>query len=97
MKHGVGEFKFSNGNVYEGEFKADRINGQGRYTYSEGHVYEGNWKDGDIRGRCIHANVDIYEGKWKDGRMHGKAKRYWPMVQCTKENLKTIKNMDTEG
>ena len=43
-KNGKGIFKYSNGNVYEGEFKDDIFHGYGTYTYSDGRTYTGLWE-----------------------------------------------------
>jgi hypothetical protein len=32
------------GDVYEGEFKADKRHGKGTYTYFSGDVYTGDWE-----------------------------------------------------
>lgn len=34
---------FANGDIYEGEFVADKISGKGKYTWATGDVYEGEF------------------------------------------------------
>ena len=37
---------FSDGSVYDGDFKKDNRDGYGIFVEKNGNVYEGNWKDG---------------------------------------------------
>ena len=39
--HGRGVFKFSNGEIYDGEYKEDLKHGPGVYKYANGNMYEG--------------------------------------------------------
>lgn len=39
--HGRGVFKFSNGDIYDGEYKEDLKHGPGVYKYANGNMYEG--------------------------------------------------------
>jgi len=34
------------GDVYNGQWEKDKMNGYGIYKYQNGTVYEGNWADG---------------------------------------------------
>lgn len=76
---GYGKISFTNGDVYEGEFKDDKMNGQGRYTWHNGDIYEGEWKDGKMNGygKYIFANGDVYEGERKDGKRNGQGRYTW--------------------
>ena len=42
---------FTNGDVYEGEWKNGLHHGQGTYTWSSGKKYEGEWKDSKKDGQ----------------------------------------------
>lgn len=33
---------------YEGEWKADKMDGVGKYFHSDGSVYDGEWADGKV-------------------------------------------------
>ena len=34
---------YVDGNIYKGEWKNDKINGQGKYTFASGQIYDGEW------------------------------------------------------
>ena len=42
---GYGRFTYANKDVYEGNFKDGKANGQGNLKSSSGDVYDGNWVD----------------------------------------------------
>ena len=71
-ENGTGTFKWENGNIYKGEWKAGGLNGQGKLTSKSGGVKEGEWKDGLLNGQGkIYSDGDIYEGEFKDGELNG--------------------------
>jgi hypothetical protein len=41
---------WSNGNIYEGDYKNDKREGHGKFVYAKGIVYDGNWKDNKYVG-----------------------------------------------
>ncbi len=59
---------FSDGNVYEGNFKDDKPHGKGIMIYTDGRVYEGDWVEGKRHGKgkttCPDGKVE--EGYWED-------------------------------
>jgi hypothetical protein len=57
------------GNIYEGEWKDGKRNGQGTLTYSDGRKFIGEFKDGLLNGQGTETNSSGYkfEGVWKDG------------------------------
>ena len=74
-KHGLGACKFSNGDVYVGEYRDGRYHGRGKYTRPDGAVYEGGWKDGEENGSgksIFKPSGNTYEGEWKNGQMNGR-------------------------
>jgi hypothetical protein len=49
-KQGWGRYYYSNGNIYEGDWKDDLKSGRGKMNYSNGEVYEGMWVKGKKSG-----------------------------------------------
>ena len=66
---------FKDGNVYEGEWWCDQMNGRGKMVFKDGNVYEGEWwcdrMDGwkdDVRLRRLRGQmVPRQREKWQDG------------------------------
>jgi hypothetical protein len=62
--------KKANGDVYEGEWKADKPEGKGIARLSNGDSYDGDWKAGKPHGfgvaRDATGNVQ-YAGEWING------------------------------
>ncbi len=44
-----GTKSWTNGDMYEGNFKDGRYDGQGTYTWSDGKKYVGEWKNGETK------------------------------------------------
>lgn len=44
--HGKGEFRWANGNKYNGEYKEDKKDGYGEFTFADGKIYKGSWLNG---------------------------------------------------
>jgi hypothetical protein len=55
--HGIGERKYTNGNVYVGKFVNGKRCGTGTMKFATRDVYEGEWEDGLMHGK----------GKWSSG------------------------------
>ena len=70
-----GVLKYSNGDSYEGEFRARDYtrHGKGTYRFIKGCVYCGDWNEGQMEGRCVlnFSNSDNYEGEFTNGSMNG--------------------------
>lgn len=45
-KHGEGRMNYTNGDVYEGQWKNDKRDGKGKLTYANGDVLYGTWRNG---------------------------------------------------
>lgn len=81
IKHGIGTYHYSNGDVYEGPWKDDKRHGSnGKYTYykNPSSVYKGDWKDDMKHGSGImeFANGDKYVGDWKKNKMEANEATY---------------------
>ena len=53
VQEGKGVYTWPSGDRYEGEWRADKINGQGVFIWGpqsnfEGYRYEGEWRDGRL-------------------------------------------------
>jgi hypothetical protein len=73
MRNGQGTFVSRYGDIYEGEWKNDKMNGQGKFTFTNGDVYDGEWKNGlkSGKGKFTFTNGDVYDGEWKNDKMNG--------------------------
>ena len=71
---GRGTLRLASGDVYEGEWKADKKEGRGTIWLVGGDMYEGEYKAGkeEGHGTCRYADGDVYEGEWKAGKMEGR-------------------------
>ena len=47
-KEGRGRIKLSNGEVFEGDFHEDKIQGFGKFRGLDGKVVEGIWRDSKL-------------------------------------------------
>ena len=73
MRHGNGTMKYSNGNMYVGEWLDDRFDGVGEYIWADGRRFIGGFKSDKIEGRGTGFWPDgrIYEGEYKSDLVHG--------------------------
>ncbi|XP_010474473.1 PREDICTED: phosphatidylinositol 4-phosphate 5-kinase 3-like, partial [Camelina sativa] len=70
---------YANGDVYQGNWKANLQDGNGRYVWSDGNEYVGEWKNGVISGKgaMTWANGNRYDGLWENGAPVGKGVLSW--------------------
>jgi hypothetical protein len=68
--HGQGKMTFANGDVYEGQWQADKKHGQGKMTLASGNVYEGQWEAGKrhSQGKWTFAMGYILRVSWRLSR-----------------------------
>lgn len=50
MKMGIGEYSFSNGDTYCGEFTNEKRDGKGTYIWKEGEILKGWWQSDQLNG-----------------------------------------------
>ncbi len=73
LKHGVGKMKYPNGDVYEGEWVDNKMQGEGTYTYKKsGDIYSGSWFDNKKHGQGTYefgSDSSLFVGTWENGQM----------------------------
>ena len=81
-----GEYTWSNGDTYDGEWKNNQPNGEGILILTNGTKYKGGFVNGLEEGKGIQEDKDghRYEGFFKQGKKHG------PFVE-TDSNGKVIR------
>jgi len=79
-REGTGKLILESGDVYEGNFEADRLSGKGKYTFANGDVYEGdfvsNVKSG--QGKYVYADGEVYEGGFLGDTREGEGRMTKP-------------------
>jgi hypothetical protein len=72
--HGIGEYRYANGNIYKGSWANGNINGMGLFWFASGDLYQGNYKDNKRDGlQIIHikANGDTADVEYQDDLAEG--------------------------
>ena len=86
LKNGKGKLYYRNGNIkYEGEFVADKFEGNGKYIEENGKYYIGQWKNNKKHGKGKYLknigyifSSTLFEGEYLNGiRFNGKGKEYY--------------------
>ena len=85
VPHGFGTIYFKQrGDIYEGQWKKDKMDGQGIYIMrvddSEYTIYVGDFKDNKFDGLGLYTTPDgiKYYGHFKKGLRHGEGKLIYP-------------------
>lgn len=69
---GKGAYTFTDGTIYEGDFKNGLKEGQGRIIYPNGDLYEGEFKNDKMNGKGRLRTQNVYfEGFFKDDEIEG--------------------------
>eukprot|EP00347_Sterkiella_histriomuscorum_P016427 403353219 len=80
IKHGFGVKLFSNGDLYNGEWKDNKMHGRGGFYFQQdNYFFKGDFYEGQISGRGIFfysETQDFYLGEVKEGKCHGKGLYY---------------------
>ena len=73
IRQGKGIYYFSHKEIYGGDWKQDRFDGNGIYIYDNGDIYEGNLENGLKKGKgnYYYSNGDKYEGDWAENQKNG--------------------------
>lgn len=66
----------SEGNIYEGTFKNNKLNGQGQVTLENGFIQKGTFVNNILNGQgeVIYSSDNVMSGEYKDGQLNGKGK-----------------------
>jgi antitoxin component YwqK of YwqJK toxin-antitoxin module len=57
MRHGRGKFYYTDGGLYDGEWKTNKMSGQGKLFYQSGKIaYDGAWSDDKFTGYGVLYN-----------------------------------------
>jgi hypothetical protein len=71
---GQGTYRYSNGDLYEGQWRNNKPDGQGNYRFSRPRQqYDGQFEQGRIHGigTMKFADGSWYQGSWENGKMNG--------------------------
>jgi len=77
IPNGFGEYEFSDGTSYKGEWKDGKYHGKGIFSDSAGDdKYKGKWKNGKMHGQGVRIYYDGVQerklkGEFKDNSLHG--------------------------
>ena len=78
-KEGYGEYTWSNGSVYKGYWRDNKLCGKGVYYYIDGKKfigeYNNNLKEG--RGKYFWSDGKLYFGEYKQDKKEGIGKYMW--------------------
>jgi hypothetical protein len=72
--HGIGEYRWANGRIYNGSWANDNRNGMGLLWFPDGNLYQGNYKDYKWDGlQIIHykATGNTADAEYQDGLAEG--------------------------
>ena len=72
--YGFGIYHYSNGDVYEGDWKNNMQHGRGKYYFTDGFTYEGEWKEHQIHGTGKYLDLKKFGffGEFRDGNYFSK-------------------------
>ena len=74
LPEGRGVAYYDNGDVYDGEWRGGKKEGNGNYTWQNEVRYEGNWVDDAMSGlgTLHYPNGNRFEGEFRNGFQNGK-------------------------
>jgi len=78
-RNGQGNYTYSYGEKYVGEYKDDKRNGQGTNIFPSGDKHVGEYKDGKRNGQGVYAfsSGEKYMGEFKDDKYNGQGTFYY--------------------
>ncbi|GAV92705.1 MORN domain-containing protein [Cephalotus follicularis] len=80
VPEGSGKYVWSDGCVYDGEWRRGMSHGNGRIQWPSGAVYEGEFSGGYIHGTGTYTRSDnlTYKGRWRLNLKHGLGYQVYP-------------------
>ena len=74
--NGEYEVEFTDGSIYNGQWKDDKKNGKGHFIWANGDIYKGDYEEDKMHGKgeFITPIGNKYEGDYEEDKMHGKGK-----------------------
>ncbi|MED6220292.1 Phosphatidylinositol 4-phosphate 5-kinase 9 [Stylosanthes scabra] len=80
MPEGHGVYVWSDGCVYEGEWRRGMRNGVGKIRWPSGALYEGEFSGGYVHGTGTYIGSDklTYKGRWRLNLKHGLGYQVYP-------------------
>ncbi|MEZ5004232.1 MAG: C1 family peptidase [Chitinophagales bacterium] len=78
-ENGYGKFIYSDGDIYEGNFKSSYRHGHGKYQYIEGDIYDGMWSWSNREGLGYYKwpSGNEYIGYWSNNQQNGKGTKFF--------------------
>ena len=76
---GMARCIFATGEVYEGDFVRNEMEGRGKYSFPCGETYEGQYHQGQRHGtgRTTYPSGNTHEGEYAHGKRHGRGIYRW--------------------
>ena len=79
VRQGYGVLRFSNYDMYDGDWEAGKMHGKGKYKFYDpckdeyASVYEGDFNHGvrEGKGKMKYSNYDVYVGTWQNDKRTG--------------------------
>ncbi|XP_050384601.1 phosphatidylinositol 4-phosphate 5-kinase 9 [Argentina anserina] len=80
IPEGKGKYLWSDGCIYEGEWRRGMRNGSGKISWPSGAVYEGEFSGGYMHGAGTYVGSDNlnYKGRWRLNLKHGLGYQVYP-------------------
>ncbi|KAF6171556.1 hypothetical protein GIB67_018080 [Kingdonia uniflora] len=77
---GSGKYTYSDGCLYEGEWRRGMRHGNGKIQWPSGAIYEGEFSGGYYHGTGTYVRPDkmIYKGRWRLNLKHGLGSQTYP-------------------
>ena len=80
QREGFGKYYLSDGSIYKGFFRNNKMDGRGRIVNINGFIYEGEFKNGYSNGYGKYVALDgtTYKGTWLNDKQNGMGNEIYP-------------------